>query len=45
VAPAPADADIDLNVTLEAMLAPGNDRGRLDEADGAQITGYVIDIS
>lgn len=37
-----APAKIDSAVTLKAMLAPGNDRHRWSNGDGASITGYVI---
>src|SRR5438105_14970779 len=40
----PQPADIDKSVTLEAMLAPGADRGRWSEQRAAEITAYVMDV-
>ena len=40
----PQPADIDKSVTLEAMLAPGDDRGRWSEQRAAEITAYVMDV-
>jgi len=36
--------DIDPNVTLRAMVAPGDDTTRWDEKRGATIEGYVADV-
>src|SRR5215468_1184264 len=41
---APSPNQIDRAVTLEAMLAPGDDEGRFDETKGATITGWVVDV-
>jgi hypothetical protein len=41
---APAAEDIDTNVSLAAMLAPGEDENRFDSAKGAQVSGFVIDV-
>jgi hypothetical protein len=41
---APRSDQIDPNVTLEAMLAPGNDMGRFNEQKGAVITGWVVRV-
>lgn len=41
---APVPQVMDPSVTLNRMLAPGNDRGRFDESKGAEVTGYVIDV-
>jgi hypothetical protein len=41
---APAPADLDSQVTLAALVAPGDDRARWDERHGASIVGYVHDV-
>jgi len=41
---APAARDIDSAVTLEALLAPGDDRGRWSERRAATVVGYVRDV-
>ena len=41
---APADADLDAGVTLEAVLAPGDDTDRFSEDSAAEIVGYVHDV-
>jgi hypothetical protein len=43
-ATAPGPADLDQAVTLDALLAPGDDRGRFDEGRGAVITGWVVNV-
>jgi len=40
----PTPADIDPNVTLKTMVAPGDDTTRWDEKRGATIEGYVADV-
>ena len=40
----PTPGDIDPNVTLRAMVAPGDDTTRWDEKRGATIEGYVADV-
>ncbi len=40
----PAAGDIDPDVTLAAILAPGNDMGRFDATKGATIEGIVIRV-
>src|SRR5579863_76412 len=40
----PTEEDIDPQVTLAAMLSPGDDTDRFDEERGAKITGFVIDV-
>jgi hypothetical protein len=40
----PAGNQINQNVTLEAMLADGDDHGRFDQGQAAEITGHVIDV-
>src|SRR5579863_1516206 len=40
----PSQSDIDGSVTLEAMLAPGDDATRWDPTRAATITGYVTDV-
>jgi hypothetical protein len=41
---APVAGDIDSAVTLGALLAPGDDRGRWSERRAATIVGYVRDV-
>jgi hypothetical protein len=41
---APNGSQIRPAVSLAAMLADGDDHHRFNETDGAQITGYVIDV-
>lgn len=41
---APAATDMDNQVTLAAMVAPGDDTSRFDVKKGATIEGYVADI-
>jgi len=41
---APAAADVDSQVTLAALVRPGDDRSRWDEGRGASIVGYVVDV-
>jgi hypothetical protein len=41
---APGEADIDPEVSLTAMLAPGNDVTRFDQEKGARITAFVVDV-
>ena len=41
---APPASSIDASVTLERMLAPGNDRGRFSESKGAEITGFIVKV-
>jgi hypothetical protein len=40
----PDSTQIDHLVTLQAMLAPGDDRNRFQMDKAAEITGYVIDV-
>lgn len=40
----PAPQDIDPNVTLQALVAPGDDTVRWDEKHGATIEGYVAAV-
>jgi hypothetical protein len=40
----PADRDIDSAVTLDALLAPGDDRDRWSERRAAIVVGYVRDV-
>jgi hypothetical protein len=40
----PDSAQIDRSITLQAMLAPGNDRDRFSMGKAAEITGYVNDV-
>lgn len=41
---APDDAHIDRSVTLDAMLAPGDDRHRFVAGRGAEIDGWVVGV-
>ncbi len=41
---APGPADTDSQVTLAALVAPGEDRTRWSDARGASIVGYVHDV-
>lgn len=41
---APTTTDVDSNVTLAAMLAPGNDAARFDASKAATVMGYVADV-
>jgi hypothetical protein len=41
---APAPSAVDSQVTLAALLRPGDDRTRWNEARGASIVGYVHDV-
>lgn len=41
---APRADQMDQGVTLEKMLAPGDDHGRFDEHTGATITGWVVKV-
>lgn len=40
----PATADMDNQVTLAAMVTPGDDTSRFDTKKGATIEGYVADV-
>jgi hypothetical protein len=40
----PTASDIEPSITLEALLAPGNDEGRFDESKGAELVGVVTDV-
>lgn len=41
----PTPADFDERVTLEALLMPGDDRGRWTEARAAAVEGYVVGVA
>jgi hypothetical protein len=41
---APEEDQIDSEVSLGAMLAPGNDTDRFDQEKGATIRGYVVNV-
>lgn len=41
---APGNDEIDADVSLAIILAPGDDEDRFDSKSGASITGYVIDV-
>ncbi len=41
---APTESDIDADVTLEAMLTPGDDVDRFDVNRAAKLYAYVIDV-
>lgn len=40
----PQASQIDHSITLQAMLAPGDDKGRWTSTSGAEITGFVLDV-
>src|ERR1700722_13433291 len=40
----PTASQMNPQVTLDAVLAPGNDLGRWNESQGAEITGYVVAV-
>lgn len=41
---APAENDFDRNVTLRALMAPGNDRLRWVDSRAASVEGYVVAV-
>src|SRR5262249_24549011 len=41
---APTDSEIDQNVTLAAMVEPGEDQDRFNNDAGASIVGFVINV-
>jgi hypothetical protein len=40
----PAEEDIDDTVTMEALVAPGDDRLRWQDGQAAELTGYVVEV-
>jgi len=40
----PGASNIDTNVSLAAMLAPGDDADRFDDSIGATVTGFVVNV-
>lgn len=40
----PAAGDINSAITLEAILAPGDDRNRWHESDGAKVEGIIANV-
>ena len=40
----PGPQDFDENVTLEALLRPGEDRGRWSESRAGRVEGYVVEV-
>jgi len=40
----PQSSDFDGRVTLDALLRPGDDRGRWAESRAAAVTGYVVEV-
>jgi hypothetical protein len=44
VPPAPGPLDFDENVSLEALLRPGEDGGRWSESRAGRVEGYVIEV-
>lgn len=40
----PQDNEINHSITLSAVLAPGDDRTRWSSSNGAEVTGYVLDV-
>jgi len=43
--PPPGPQDFDENVSLEALLRPGDDRGRWSESRAGRIEGYVVEVT
>jgi hypothetical protein len=41
---APGPEDFDGNVSLEALLRPGEDRGRWSESRAGRVEGYVVEV-
>jgi hypothetical protein len=41
---APQDSEFDASITLDALLAPDDDRTRWSSTSGAEVTAYVLDI-
>jgi hypothetical protein len=41
---APTADDMDTDVTLAAMLAPGEDQNRFDQSRAARVVGFVVDV-
>lgn len=41
---APQDSEIDASITLDALLAPDDDRTRWSSTSGAELTGYVLAV-
>ena len=41
---APSPLDFDVNVSLEALLRPGEDRGRWSESRAGRVEGYVVEV-
>jgi len=41
---APKPEDFDERVTLEALLSPGEDRGRWSESRAGRVEGYVVEV-
>lgn len=41
---APTASQMNPEITLDAIVAPGNDLNRWSESQGATVTGYVIDV-
>ena len=44
VPPPPGPQDFDENVSLEALLRPGEDSGRWSESRAGRIEGYVVEV-
>lgn len=40
----PDSTQINYAITMQAILAPGNDRNRFNAGDAAEVTGYVYDV-
>jgi len=43
-AAAPSPHDFDVNVSLETLLRPGEDRGRWSELRAGRVEGYVVEV-
>jgi len=41
----PTDSQINPAITLSALLAPGDDKTRWNSTSGAEVTGFVLDVT
>lgn len=40
----PSPTDFDKDVTLDSLLAPGNDENRFNINEAVELTGYVMEV-